>query len=736
MNKVDSKIEQILFKMHPRVFTALGADLVTNDLVAVFELVKNSYDAFATRVDIRFLEDSELGKDVIEIRDDGQGMDETIIKDVWCVVGTPFRTLAKVNWRGKRKRRVSGEKGLGRLSAARLGESMKVITKLKNKPCYEVDVNWKAIASVGRFDECAATVKEVPAPKGIGRSGTIVKIYDLSSKWAEQSEIDRADEDDVLKQAKSIDALKEELSRFIPPFRQIDDFEIYVSAYGEDANPTKIEILEILKKPPYLVKGSVDEYGVLSLDYKYSFDGQKKRLSGVKYLSGDSGLVSKKHFKRSKEWEKTKCGPFNFELRVWDFDKDSLFELDRRFNLNRKVTAIRKLISDSPFSGISLYRDDVLVLPKSNESKDWIGLNLRRVSRVGTRISANQIVGYVSISGDENAELRDTSDRERLVANKASLEFRDMVFKIVEILENERDKDRTEPGHKEPPLQDLFASLKADDLQEKIEDISKSEGSMNEVLAVVEEHSKKTRKAVDEVEKRFFYYSRLASIGSLAIFLQHEVGNHIGTLAELAKILRENLPGIKTIKNIVKKLGFADHSIRALKRLADIFSPLASQTFGTRRRKSNLDEILEYCLAAKEKEIQKNKVIIKRPEDASIVLSVDPGELTPIIVNLLDNALYWLTNKSVERRKILIEVLTNKQPTRVTIRIHDSGLGVDDGDEERIFWPGVTKKPEGIGMGLTVASELVAQHGGKMYLIKPGKIGGASFGFDLPLAKK
>ena len=67
------------------------------------------------------------------------------------------------------------------------------------------------------------------------------------------------------------------------------------------------------------------------------------------------------------------------------------------------------------------------------------------------------------------------------------------------------------------------------------------------------------------------------------------------------------------------------------------------------------------------------------------------------------------------------------------VQIHDNGPGVAEGDEERIFWPGVTRKPNGLGMGLTVASELVAHLDGKMYLMQPGKLGGATFGFDLPL---
>jgi sensor histidine kinase regulating citrate/malate metabolism len=75
--------------MHPRVLAALGADLVTSDDVAVMELVKNSYDASSKRVDVRFKHES--GNMVLEIEDDGEGMTDTVIRDVWCVIGTPFR---------------------------------------------------------------------------------------------------------------------------------------------------------------------------------------------------------------------------------------------------------------------------------------------------------------------------------------------------------------------------------------------------------------------------------------------------------------------------------------------------------------------------------------------------------------------------------------------------------------------------------------------------------------------
>ena len=68
-NKEKDGFERIPFRMHPRVFAALGADLVTNDVVAVIELVKNSYDAFAQNVWLRFRENPSQGA-FLEIEDE------------------------------------------------------------------------------------------------------------------------------------------------------------------------------------------------------------------------------------------------------------------------------------------------------------------------------------------------------------------------------------------------------------------------------------------------------------------------------------------------------------------------------------------------------------------------------------------------------------------------------------------------------------------------------------------
>src|SRR6185503_19420962 len=77
------------------------------------------------------------------------------------------------------------------------------------------------------------------------------------------------------------------------------------------------------------------------------------------------------------------CGPFEFEIRAWDISSNDTDDLSERFRIAK--ASVRKSIR--AHKGISVYRDDILVLPKSEDARDWLGLDLRRISRIGTRLS-------------------------------------------------------------------------------------------------------------------------------------------------------------------------------------------------------------------------------------------------------------------------------------------------------------------------------------------------------------
>ena len=115
------------------------------------------------------------------------------------------------------------------------------------------------------------------------------------------------------------------------------------------------------------------------------------------------------------------------------------------------------------------------------------------------------------------------------------------------------------------------------------------------------------------------------------------------------------------------------------------------------------------------------------------IVAVDPGELDAIILNLVINAAYWMGDAAGERR--IDFRIRHRRVQRVEVRVSDTGPGIEPKDADRVFWPGVTGKPDGIGMGLTVARQLVISYGGRMKVSSaPGD--GAEFTFDLPLRRE
>lgn len=180
--------DTVPFTIHPRAFKALGADLVTNDVVAIIELVKNAYDAYATLVDVRFNEGHDEW--LLEIEDNGSGMSRATIEEAWCTVATPYRKTHPVaKHPGKRNRRASGEKGLGRLSAARLGKKLEMVTQAEDGNCWTVQVDWEHLATSESLDQCVATVTRTPERR-FETSGTLLRIFPPTN-GLEQGDLER-----------------------------------------------------------------------------------------------------------------------------------------------------------------------------------------------------------------------------------------------------------------------------------------------------------------------------------------------------------------------------------------------------------------------------------------------------------------------------------------------------------------------------------------------------------------
>jgi len=234
------------FKISSELKNIIGKDLIVNDEVAIFELVKNSYDAHATRVDV------QIGADKIVIKDNGKGMNLDDIKNKWLFVAysakkdnTEDSDINKDDeryrdYRNKinTKRGFAGAKGIGRFSCDRLGAKLKIISrKIGETKFHILDVNWDDFEEDAKkeFMDISINYSEADFIADTNfNHGVIVEITQLRSKW----DNDR------------INTLKRSLGKLINPFEvntHTNNFQIYIKHNGSMfEEPVKNEIIDVL----------------------------------------------------------------------------------------------------------------------------------------------------------------------------------------------------------------------------------------------------------------------------------------------------------------------------------------------------------------------------------------------------------------------------------------------------------------------------------------------------------
>ncbi|MGB4971351.1 MAG: ATP-binding protein, partial [Cyclobacteriaceae bacterium] len=186
----------VSFRVSSGLKDIIGRELITDDFIAVFELVKNSFDANAREVEITFQE-IQSQTPCIVIKDDGEGMDENDLRTKWLFVAHSTRKLEN-NYRDRIKsgRVYAGAKGIGRFSCDRLGKTLRLITRKQgdNTPYYILDVDWSRFEEnpEDEFQTIPAQLTETNAPPVAQfESGTLLQISDLrSSDWDRKKLLD------------------------------------------------------------------------------------------------------------------------------------------------------------------------------------------------------------------------------------------------------------------------------------------------------------------------------------------------------------------------------------------------------------------------------------------------------------------------------------------------------------------------------------------------------------------
>ena len=169
------------FRPRARVLQLLGDELIGSPRLAVFELVKNAYDADADEVIVR-LELEESGSPRITVTDDGEGMSLDVLRSVWLVPGDDHRRRQRQGRRrsARHHRLPLGEKGLGRFAVHKLGNRITLTTRALDCDECVVDVDWNELIAKPFLDEAPVTILvRQPAVFTGATTGTRIEVSEL-----------------------------------------------------------------------------------------------------------------------------------------------------------------------------------------------------------------------------------------------------------------------------------------------------------------------------------------------------------------------------------------------------------------------------------------------------------------------------------------------------------------------------------------------------------------------------
>jgi C4-dicarboxylate-specific signal transduction histidine kinase len=404
--------------------------------------------------------------------------------------------------------------------------------------------------------------------------------------------------------------------------------------------------------------------------------------------------------------------------------------------IKSSISNVRKDLD--AFAGINIYRDGFRVLPYGEPNNDWLRLDLRRVQNPTLRISNNQIFGYVQITADGNPELQDQSNREGLRENQAYFDLREIMIAILSRMEvyrrqykkGEDKKKKDKPGEKQPGL---FDPLNFDEIKVHLSDRHPTDSA---AIALVEKVERDYTKKISEIKNVISRYHGLATLGQLIDRLLHQGRHPLAKIVGYAKLGFDNAERIRKQGDesvfVKKSLERFDKVLEQGAVLDGVFKRI--EPFGGRRRgrpaQLYLEGLIRNAYEILEDDFEKLKVKFS-PPDSQTLVSVDPAEMQEILVNLMQNSLYWLKVVPEHSRVIAVSVKRSESGA-VEVVVADSGPGIPWENRELIFEPYFTTKSDGVGLGLSIVGDIVSDYyGGSFELLDSNPLGGAAFRITL-----
>ena len=744
--------EKFQFKVSSALKNIIGKDLIVDDFVAIFELVKNSFDANSKKVDVTF-NDILTKSGTIIIQDDGKGMDLEDIKSKWLFVAYSAKKEGTEDYRDeiKSNRIHAGAKGIGRFSCDRLGRNLVIYTR-RNK--YELisklTIDWNEFEEDMHinFDKINLSYEETQSCPYSFDNGTILEISHLRSDWNQDKLIN----------------LKRSLEKLINPSQNNDteSFSIYLHAKDFLSQDKKNGATK-----ENIINGKIENFLFEKLNLKTTYIEVEIDSTGE---SITTVLFDRGHF----VYRILEENPYKIDADYLSDIKVSLFSLNQATkSLFTKHMGIRPV----QFGSVFVYKNGFRIHPIGEIGHgDVFALDGRKQQGTSRYFGTRDLVGRVEINGI-NENLREASSRDGgLERNKHFDLLKDFfIERVLRRLErfavgvvkygNIEDFDTT----------DLSSNFPTDKALDFIEKLTKS-GSIHDIeynpdiFDVIADSSEKSLRSllknlsriaadsnrpeldseVKRIEKKLNELSKVVNDAEKEA--QSEKQQRIIAEAKAEKTTKEN----KIVKNKLKaeteRSNFLEHLLDPEKTLDALITHVIQQISGGIEKdarsilteyynspesvsKEDLIEVLEYAvmdistiketanMATKanfnlkissinqdlfkfideyiDKIVSKDrkwgvKIITNNISGSSHKISFKPADICVLFINILENA------RKANAKNLFIE-FTNKQ-----ISFIDDGDGFDFEalEAKDYFKKGITTRHEGSGLGLYHCNEI------------------------------
>lgn len=693
--------EKYQIKATSNILNLLGDELIGNDSLAIFELVKNSYDADADEVTISFV-DLNTPKQRIIVEDDGCGMTHEIISKAWLTIGTNYKKKeAKIS---KKYHRFSlGNKGVGRLAVHKLAESITLETQTPDDLFGTMlEINWKELIASGDFiDNLFVEVKGGLNKPFAKDHGTRITLTGLKTKhWTKTQLRD----------------LVRKIDNFKNPLQPIDNFKVNIIC-DEDKQNWISDIksgTDILQDSLYCFKFSLTpnntdsssaDHSFAKFEWEYSFrphmfhnlsdnlkSSEKELLLPVNpKIFIDDKTNKGKYFLQNTDL--TGIGTITGQFHVFNQSKQIL---DVVYGVGRN-NAIKNYIKEN--CGIKVYRDNIRVYNYGEPSDDWLNIELAKVQRAGDHFSKKATIGAVSINlSDSETGLIEKTNREGFSENETFLKFRNIVQAIFSFFERTADDDK----------QSIEAAL-ADTTKNKRVGLSDTIKELE--IKLEEKHlTEELRPLIKKVEQDYndmkdvMLNSGMTGINLAIVF--HEIERemkYIGTSLNSKEI------DVSELKSRIKNLNL----------LLENFSPILKQ-----KTKNNLSasSLVERVVQINKSRFNYHNITLSSPllsKEAPDFKITGPGNLLlSSLSNIIDNAIYWVSAqhelKGNEHKSAIYITSDTSSFDGPAIIVADTGSGFKL-DPEEMVQPFKTTKEGGMGLGLYFVNLVMESIGGKLY---------------------